>query len=165
MTISREWATPVTIGAFMIMSVTGLLMFFHADMGLNKFAHEWLGWLMIAGVLFHAIANWNGFKRYFLSSTLGRSIMAVFALTLAATFIPLSGSGKGFPPPVMAMKAVTHAPISTVAPLTGKPVAEVLADLKQAGIELSGSDASIDSVIGDNRELQGKAMAVLFRKG
>ena len=29
MKISREWATPLTIGIFALMAVTGLLMFFH----------------------------------------------------------------------------------------------------------------------------------------
>ena len=66
--ISRDWATPITIGAFAVMSVTGLLMFFHLDIGLNKLAHEWLGWLMVAGVAAHAIANWGAFKRYFVST-------------------------------------------------------------------------------------------------
>ena len=42
MKISREWATPLTIGAFGLMSVTGMLMFFHLDTGFNKLAHEWL---------------------------------------------------------------------------------------------------------------------------
>jgi hypothetical protein len=48
MKISTNWATPLTIGTFTLMAVTGMLMFFHADIGLNKTAHEWLGWVMIA---------------------------------------------------------------------------------------------------------------------
>lgn len=41
--MNREIATPLTIGIFLIMSVTGILMFFHWDTGFNKLAHEWLG--------------------------------------------------------------------------------------------------------------------------
>ncbi|NOT73097.1 MAG: DUF4405 domain-containing protein [Hyphomicrobium sp.] len=164
MKISRDWATPVTMGVFAIMSVTGILMFFHASTGLNKFAHEWLGWLMIAGVLAHAAANWPGFKRYFLSSTIGRTILAASAVTLALTFVSVPGGKREPQPQAMAMKAVAHAPIASVAALTGKPLAQILADLKQAGIALSGGDASIESAIGENRELQAKAMSVLFAK-
>lgn len=51
--VSREWATPVTVGVFVVMAATGLLMFFHLDIGLNKAAHEWLGWLMVAAVAAH----------------------------------------------------------------------------------------------------------------
>ena len=45
MKVSRDWATPVTIGSFGLMAITGLLMFFHLDSGLNKTAHEWLAGL------------------------------------------------------------------------------------------------------------------------
>jgi len=159
----RDWATPVTIGAFAIMSVTGVLMFFHLDSGFNKLAHEWLSWLMVGGVLLHAYVNWPGFKRYF-SSPVGLGIISVCVLMLAGSFTPNAGGG-GSPPPVMAMKAVTSAPIATVAPLTGKPVADLIADLGKAGIVLPGAEASIDSVIGSSRELEGKAIAILFRKG
>ena len=64
MQISREWATPLTIGTFLIMATTGILMFFHLDRGLNKEAHEWLGWAMVAGVGTHVVANLSSFKRY-----------------------------------------------------------------------------------------------------
>ncbi len=160
----RDWATPITIGAFAIMSVTGVLMFFHLDSGFNKLAHEWLSWLMVGGVLLHAYVNWPSFKRYFVSSALGRAIIAVSVLMLAGSFTPNAGGG-GSPPPVLAMKAVTSAPLTALAPLTGKPVADLIADLGKAGITLPSAEASIDSVTGGNRELQGKAMAVLFRKG
>jgi cytochrome b561 len=53
MKIAREWATPLTIGSFGLMATTGILMFFHLDSGLNKTAHEWLGWVMVAVVAAH----------------------------------------------------------------------------------------------------------------
>lgn len=165
MKISRDWATPVTIGTFALMAVTGGLMFFHLDTGLNKVAHEWLGWLMVAGVAMHAAANWPGFKRYFLSSATGRAIIAASLVVLAGSFVSLPGKAKGQPPHVMALKAVTRAPISTVAPLSGRTVAQLMDDLARAGIAVPSADASLDSVLKGNRELEGKAMAVLFRKG
>jgi hypothetical protein len=56
--ISREWAAPLAIGAFGLMSVTGLLMFFDLDTGFNNLAHEWLSWVMVTGVAAHAAVNW-----------------------------------------------------------------------------------------------------------
>ena len=53
MAIERQWVTPLVAGSFLLMGVTGILMFFHWDSGLNKAAHEWLGWLMIIGVALH----------------------------------------------------------------------------------------------------------------
>ena len=37
------------MGAFTLSAVTGVLMFFHLDSGLNKAAHEWLSWAMVGG--------------------------------------------------------------------------------------------------------------------
>lgn len=165
MKISRDWATPLTIGAFVLMSVTGILMFFHMDTGLNKLAHEWLGWVMVVGVVAHAAANWLGFKRYFTSSTAGRAIIALSVLVLAGSFASLPGKPGGQPPHVMALRAVTSAPIGNVAALTGKPVAQLIDELGKAGIVVPGADATLDSVLKGNRELQAKAMRVLFRKG
>ena len=34
MKLSREWATPLTIGAFALMAATGTAMFFHLNNGL-----------------------------------------------------------------------------------------------------------------------------------
>lgn len=62
MKVSREWATPLTIGIFTLMAVTGILMFFHLDKGLNKTAHEWLGWLLVAGADSKVKCNTLGFN-------------------------------------------------------------------------------------------------------
>jgi hypothetical protein len=165
MKITSSWATPLTIGAFTIMAVTGLLMFFHADSGLNKTAHEWLGWLMVAAVALHAVANWRMFKKYFVVGTAGRVIMASCAAVLLASFVSLGGGpGGDMPPHIRALKAITAAPLSEVAGVAGKPAAQLLADLQQAGIRLESAEGSLDSVIAGNRELEGKAIRVLFAR-
>ena len=103
----RPWITPVVIGAFGLSAVTGVLMFFHLDSGLNKTAHEWLSWAMVIGVLLHLLLNLNAFKRYFTQTT-ARVVMGVFALVLALSFIPAGGakSEPGFAPPVRALAEV-----------------------------------------------------------
>lgn len=164
MKISRDWATPLTTGSFLLMALTGVLMFFHLDSGLNKLAHEWLGWVMVAGVGLHAAANWLGFKRHFTSNRTGQVILVVAVLVTAASFIrlPASAEGGGLPPPVLALRAVAQAPLSSVAPLTGKPAAQLLAELQQAGVPLQSVDQSLEQVAPGNRDLQGQAMRVLF---
>lgn len=163
MKISREWATPLTIGAFALMAITGVLMFFHLDGQLNKLAHEWLGWVMIVGVGLHVAVNWVAFKRYFLASTKGRAIMALSALVIVGSFAPLPDSKEGgASPPVMAMQAVMKTPLAQVAPLTGRTAEVLLADLKQAGIVLDSADQTLDSVVRGDRPRTGVAMRVLF---
>lgn len=162
MKIPRDLATPLTIGAFAIMAGTGILMFFHADTGLNKTVHEWAGWALVAGVALHVAVNWGAFRRYFTSSRLGQGVMGLGVLVLAASFVPFGGQGGGFPPPVIAMKAITSAPIATIAPLTGHTIDEVLADLANAGIALPGPDATIASLAAGDRGVEGRAIRALF---
>lgn len=164
MKISREWATPLTIGAFALMATTGVLMFFHLDGQLNKLAHEWLGWVMIIGVALHVAVNWMAFKRYFLVSTKGRAVMAVSALVILGSFMPLPASQEdgGVSPPVLAMQAVMKTPLAQVAPLTGRSPEALRTELKQAGIELVSADQNLDSVVQGDRQRTGVAMRVLF---
>ena len=163
MNISREWATPLTIGAFSLMAVTGILMFFHLDTGLNKTAHEWLGWLMVGVVALHAIANFGGFKRHFVSNGTARAILIGSLLVIAGSFLSLPGAGgEHLPPPVLALKAITRAPLADVAQLAGKPVEQMIADLNKAGIAVTNPATSLESALAGDHELTGKALNTIF---
>ena len=112
MNIQRSWATPVAAGAFLLSAVTGVLIFFHVDSGLNKAAHEWLSWLLLGGVVLHVLANLGGFKRHFASRG-GLAVMGAFALALALSFI--APAAKGEPPFMASVRALSDAPLSTLA--------------------------------------------------
>ncbi len=163
MKVSREWATPLTIGLFILMAVTGILMFFHLDSRLNKLAHEWLGWLFVVGVVAHAAANWTGVKYHFLMGSTGRFIVAACFILLAGSFFSLPRSGnEGLSPSILALKAVTKAPMTQVAALAGKPVEQVLLDLSKVGIHVSSPDANLQTVLQGDRGLEAKAMRAIF---
>ncbi|MEK4034482.1 hypothetical protein WOC76_11460 [Methylocystis sp. IM3] len=164
MQISREWATPLTIGAFSLMSVTGLLMFFHWDLGLNKLAHEWVGLVMIGGVAAHAAANWPAFKRYFLAGNLGRGIIAFSLAVLVGSFFSWTGQ-KRLPPPVMAMRAIVNAPLAKIAPLSGRSTEQAIAALAKAGVHVASGEMSLEQATNRDRDMQAKAITVLFGKG
>lgn len=131
MMIKREWATPLTAGAFLLLAVTGLLMFFHADSGLNKVAHEWLSWALIAGVTVHVTANFKAFQNH-LKARRGQLLIGLFALILAGSFLSLGG--KDEPPFVAPIQALAHAPVSALAPVAQVPPEEFQARLQKAGL-------------------------------
>lgn len=162
--ISREWATPLTIGVFALMSVTGLLMFFHLDSALQKTVHEWAGWVVVAAAALHVTANWLGFKRYFKPGA-GAAVIALCAVVIGATFVPLGGAaGESQSPPAIAVRALAQAPLSQVAPLFGKDAAQARQALAQAGVVLPDDQATLASVVGPDRERLGQALRVLAQR-
>lgn len=164
---TREWATPLTMGAFLVMAVTGLLMFFHLDSGFNKPLHEWFGWAMIAAAAGHIVANWFSVKRYLTANRNARLIIGGCAVALALSFAPRPGDAVS--PPVQAMQGVLRAPLPAVAALVGRPVEALRADLAGAGVPIAANDASLtldaltlDALTHGDRDLQRKAMRAVF---
>lgn len=77
----RPWATPLTIGAFVLMAVSGVMMFFHVMPGYITYAHRWLSWLFLLGAGAHIILNNRALVRH-LGSAWGRTSLTVFTLAL-----------------------------------------------------------------------------------
>lgn len=164
MKLSRDWATPLTIGVFALMACTGVLMFFHLDTGLNKLAHEWLGWVMVGGVALHAAVNWLAFKRHLLGNRTGQVIMAVALLVTAASFVPNPGEQRGASPPMLALRAVMAAPVKDVAPLTGRSTEQLLAELQSAGFS-ADADTRLDELAQHSRDREAAILNLAFNAG
>lgn len=166
--VSREWTTPLTIGIFTLMAVTGLLMFFHLDNNVQKVVHEWAGWMMVVGVGLHAAANWLGLKRYFQQAGRGLAIVGTFAVVTMASFLMSmpgsAGSDQAQSPPAMAIGALTRAPIATVAPVFGKSAEQARSDLAAVGLLITDDHGSIASAAAGSREKIGAALRALAKK-
>jgi hypothetical protein len=54
---TREWITPLTMGAFVLSAITGVLLFFKMKLGYVKLVHEWLSWLFIISAVIHIFVN------------------------------------------------------------------------------------------------------------
>lgn len=148
----RPWITPVVIGAFLLSAVTGVLMFFHLDSGLNKVAHEWLSWLMVLGVVLHGLVNLPVFKRYFTQTT-GKLVIGAFASLLLLSFIPGGNAGgePGFAPPV---RALAQAPLSVLAEVAGTSTESVKSRLQSAGIAVTSDQQSVADLVGTDLRKQ-----------
>ena len=156
----RSWATPLTIAAFLIMGVTGVLMFFHLETTLGKVIHEWAGWLLVIGVGAHLILNWRAFSTYF-RRPLPATIMGVGALMLALTFLPVGPSQDSGDISRIAVSALSGGQIETLAALAGSDTATVLAELGAAGIEAQAADTPA-SLSGGDRMAQMQIITTIF---
>jgi hypothetical protein len=128
----RTWATPVTIGAFVLMAGTGVLMFFGWRGGLTNEAHEWLSWLFLAGVAFHLVVNWRPLTLH-LKSRGGKMGLAAGLALLAVVAFP-SGIRTGHQLHGIVEQAVIEAPLSTLASLAKINSSELESRLRSQGV-------------------------------
>ena len=157
----RPWITPLVIGTFLLMAITGSLMFFHVDSGLNKSAHEWLGWALVAGVALHVVLNLNAFKRH-LTNTTGRWVMGACVAALGLSFIPLGGQAGHKPPFVAPVQALARAPLTVVANVAGIHVTEVRTRLTAAGVTSQSDTQSIQDLVGADMGQQMRTLGKVF---
>ncbi len=160
MTLRREWATPLAIGTFMLTAVTGVLMFFHLDSGLNKVAHEWLSWLLVTGVALHAVVNWGSFRRH-LNNRLGQGVIGIAAILLTLSFIPVGGQDE--PPFLVPARALAAAPITQLASVAGTSVDTMHARLASQGVQVSADSQSLRELVGEDTRRQVTVLAAVLK--
>jgi len=156
----RAWATPMVIGGFTLMAVTGVLMFFHIDTGLNKLVHEWAGWLMIAGVIAHVTLNVRPFMNY-LKKPMPIAVMSAFAVALALSFVPAGQADgpRGLPPGMSA--SVSIATIDELIALSGAQSGQAYSVLASAGFDAMPGE-TLGAVAGDDATRQAEVLELLF---
>ncbi len=155
----RPWITPAVIGSFALLSVTGILMFFHLDSGLNKLAHEWLSWIFVGVVVLHILLNSMAFKRYF-KTGIGKVVIFGFVALLALSFVRLGG-GDSKPPFNAPVQMLAAAPLSAVAQLAKLDVSEVTARLAAKGIAATNPEQSVKDLVGPDLGAQMRALAAI----
>ena len=159
----RQWATPLTIGAFILMAMTGLLMFFHLQTGLVKPAHEWLSLVMVSAVGLHLLVNWRAFKRYF-TQKIGIALIGLFTiLTITAIAYPSQEGRAGGPPDKQAVSLVLNLPMSSLASITHKNVESIQAQLSQKGFTISDPNASLKQIAETNKRSPMEALATALK--
>jgi hypothetical protein len=142
----RPWAryaTASTIGLFLIVGVTGVLMFFHVAPGPLKAAHEWLSLLFVVAAVVHVVRNGKAFTKLLRAPSTW--IVIGGAVLASALFFLAPGDGGSNPMRALAQSA-QRAPISALAPVLGVSSDELLARLRQNGIQADDARLSADEI-------------------
>lgn len=161
MNIQRSWVTPITAGSFLLVGVTGILIFFHFDSGANKFVHEWLSWVLLGGALLHTTANFAGFKAH-LRSRRGLALVGVFVVVLALSFIPLGG-GKGEPPYMAPVRALGESSMTTLAQVAQVSPAQLRDRLGKAGVQVNSDQQTLAELVGPDVRQQMNVLGRVFK--
>ncbi len=156
---TRPWSTPLVIASSIIVTVSGVMMFFHLGDALVKGAHEWLGLLFAGGMLLHILNHWPTFKRYF-SQRMAVVIMSV-VMVAGAGFIGASAMNEDKHPVRLVVDQVLELPLSRLALMQDRSLAEIEQVLATAGIE-AGAESSLEGLAQSNQRHPFELMELLF---
>lgn len=174
MRVLREWATPLTIGVFVVSALTGLTMFFEADTGFGKLVHQWLGWVLVVAVALHVAVNFASFRRHLTKGSGRWLVMSLVVLAGATFFEPTMPPPPDEPPPEAEEEtpapdpveqlttAVLHAPLAEVAALADASPETLAAALRTAGFDVRDVAQSLSEIAGDDRDAQLRALSTAF---
>jgi len=96
-TLQKPILSPFIVIVFLVISVTGALLFFHVKNGTIVTLHEWSGWVFVAVGCVHVFINRNPLFCY-LKTPKGRIAMLV-AVCLAIVLGVVGVNRKGGPGP------------------------------------------------------------------
>lgn len=152
------YATALTTAIFLVVGITGVLVFFHIGDKYLKGAHEWLGMAFILAAGLHVARHWKGFLNL-LAQKRTWALSAVSALALGGFMLSASLAPAGGGNPMKAMVDVTaQAPLGTLAPVLGVEPDQLVQRLEAGGIEV----ASLSQPLEEIAKSQGKPLPMLY---
>ena len=140
----RRWATPLVTGSFLLVAVTGLLLFFRAATPLARVAHEWLSWILVVAGALHALVNARALGAALRRRPAQLAVAAFAALTLGLA-VPLL-TGARVDPEYAVLEALLRAPLPQVAALAGRAPAELRASLEQQGLRVPSEASPLEEI-------------------
>ncbi|MDI6447651.1 DUF4405 domain-containing protein [Anaerobaca lacustris] len=83
----KDIATSLTAFLFLVVGVSGILMFFHVLDEYTQTVHEVLGLAFVLASVFHIYVNWKPMKRYFTKTRFLISGIVVLVMSLILVFL------------------------------------------------------------------------------
>ena len=136
----RKYATAATAALFLVVGLSGTLIFFHLGESLMKGLHEWLGLGFVVLAALHVWRNGPAFAK--LMTKPATHAAFVIALLVAGGFMAGSGQDGGNPMHKF-IQAAENAPLTALAPVIGVSEPVLVRRLTQAGVPVTASTISL----------------------
>ncbi len=146
--LSRSVITPFTIALFLIISITGVLMFFHIQSGPIRGLHEWLSIVFVVFGVLHVVVNWHVFLTY-----LKKPAMIIFFILIAILPLFLIGHGNeriGGNSIMGIMSNLEESSLTHIAPLFGMDESKAIATLQEHGIKIVSGQQTLHGIAEEN---------------
>ncbi len=142
----KESATSLTALIFLVVGITGVMMYFHILDKYTEALHENLGLAFVVVAVLHVFYNWSSMKRYFPKKLF--HVFSVIVLVVSLAFIVSVKEGEN--PKKTIIHSTLKAPLAVSSALFGKDVAEVIEVLKVHNLQVS-KGSSLDEIAKENK--------------
>lgn len=146
----------------MISAVTGILIFFHLNIGWIKTAHTWFSWLLLIGVASHVITYWKPFSKYF-QKPLGRVIIVVCLIITLVSFLPF-GPSKTKHPFMLISSTLANMPLTDLAQVLKKHPVELIEELEAKNINVADGKQTIAEIAKLNNRKDIDLLVAIFNR-
>ena len=156
----REIATSITTLTFLVIAVSGVMMFFHIFGMQVKALHNILGLVFVVAGVFHVIMNWKSMKNYFSKKVF---ISATIAITIASAGLIYASSNQGENPKMIIMQSMIKAPIKNSLQVLDIKYEDAIKKLASENIRIL-DNKSIDDIAIANEISPFKIVSIIANK-
>jgi len=156
---ARDLATSLTTFLFLVIAISGIMMFFHLFDKYVKELHEILGLAFVTVVLFHVFYNFQSMKSYFFKKVFLLSALSVLVVSLG--FV-LNTPEAQHPKHIM-IKSMFNAPIESSANILEQDILSVKQKLKLKGISIDNA-STIKSIADANKMSPFEIVDIIVKK-
>ncbi len=142
----RDYATSFTTLMFLVIGISGLMMYFHFYDKYVKELHEIIGLVFVTVALFHVLANWKAMKNYFSKKVF---LFAVASTIVVSSVFVINSLGKGDNPKKMLIGKVLNTPTTISFKLLNGDYEKAIEKLKAQNIIVS-EGKSINAIAKEN---------------
>lgn len=135
MKLNRNYITPFISLIFLVVGISGLLMFFHLFDGYTEVVHELLGLFFVVCAMFHIVVNWSALRIHFKKGVFIPALLG--AIVLSAGFV----ISERLNPPLdlILINRIVKSPIHDAFKALDIEYDQAAANLKANGISITGA--------------------------
>ena len=146
MKVNRNYITPFISLVFLVVGISGMLMFFHLFDGYTEVVHEILGVFFIICAIFHIILNWKPLKIHFKRAVFMPALLGVLTISIILII-----SERMYPPvDIIIVNKIIKAPINDAFKALEVDYLEASERLQKSGITIDGA-TTIESIWINNK--------------
>ena len=157
----QRYATPLTIGLFLVSLISGLALFFHIWPGVFHGMHELVGLFLIVPFGLHIWRNWRPLKNYLAKPAFSATIAACLVAAVGIGLMSSGGGGGHGPAQFALLEALAASTPAKLAPALGTDADTLVAALRARGFVTAVVDAPLTEIAANSGKDNGDLASAL----